>query len=133
MLVTVNYVAVLISAVAAMVLGFIWYHPKVFGNKWMSYLGKKDMTTRNPNLGYALTFLGALIMSWVLAEVLKFSAAETIPGALKIALLMWLGFTATTHLSNALFSGKKKEVYLLEQGNHLTTILVAAVILTMLK
>lgn len=130
MLVPVNYWAVLASGVAAMILGFVWYHPRVFGGKWMEYLGKKDMQLGNPNVGYALTFLGALVMSWALAEVLKFSAADTIPGALKIAFLMWLGFTATTHLSNALFSGKKTELYLLEQGNHLVTLLIAAIILT---
>lgn len=133
MLVTVNYVAVLASGVAAMILGFIWYHPQVFGGKWMMYLGKKDMKLGNPNIGYALTFVGALVMSWALAEVLKFSGADTVPSALKIAFLMWLGFTATTHLSNALFAGKKTELYVLEQGSHLATFLVAAVILTIWK
>lgn len=31
----VNYLAVLVSAIASMVLGMIWYNPSVFGNTWM--------------------------------------------------------------------------------------------------
>ena len=35
----VNYLAVVVAAVVALVIGFIWYSPPVFGNRWMAYLG----------------------------------------------------------------------------------------------
>ena len=31
----INFIAVLIAAVVPMVMGFIWYNPKVFGTIWM--------------------------------------------------------------------------------------------------
>ena len=34
----VNYLAVVVAAVVALVIGFIWYSPPVFGNRWMAYL-----------------------------------------------------------------------------------------------
>ncbi|TME70083.1 MAG: DUF1761 family protein, partial [Chloroflexi bacterium] len=34
----VNYLAVVVAAVVALVIGFIWYSPRVFGNRWMAYL-----------------------------------------------------------------------------------------------
>ncbi|HLD39833.1 MAG TPA: DUF1761 family protein, partial [Candidatus Nanoarchaeia archaeon] len=33
-----NYLAVLVAAIAAYVVGFLWYGP-VFGKKWMALMG----------------------------------------------------------------------------------------------
>ena len=51
-----NMWPVIIAAIASMILGMIWYHPKVFGNLWMKLTGvtnkdreeqkKKGMTTQ---------------------------------------------------------------------------------------
>ncbi len=35
----VNYLAVLVAAIVGMVVGFIWYSPKVFGKMWMKLSG----------------------------------------------------------------------------------------------
>jgi hypothetical protein len=35
----VNYLAVVVAEVVALVIGFVWYSPRVFGNRWMAYLG----------------------------------------------------------------------------------------------
>ena len=132
MLANVNYLAVLLSAIVMMLVGFVWYHPKVLGDTWMRLIGKSSVELGNPKSGYALTFVAALVLSWTLAEVLKFSAATTLPGALKMAFIVWLGFVASTSLTNAIFAGKKRNLYLLEQGHHLVSMLAAAVVLTWL-
>lgn len=36
----VNYLAVIVTTIAVLVLGFIWFRPNVFGNHWMAYQGK---------------------------------------------------------------------------------------------
>jgi|SRR2546429_5777822 len=131
MLVGVNYLAVVAAALAVMVVGYIWYNPKVFGNVWSKLTGRDMSKMSNPGVSYGLTMLGNLVLCWVLAEVLKFSGANTVPGALKIAGLMWLGFAATTGGINAIFSGKKRDLYLIEQAHHLVAMLVAAVVLTL--
>ena len=30
-----NFLAILVAAIAPLVLGFLWYNPKLFGNVWM--------------------------------------------------------------------------------------------------
>jgi len=35
----VNWIAVLVGAVAAYLLGWLWYSPKLFGTKWMAGVG----------------------------------------------------------------------------------------------
>ena len=132
MLVPINYFAVIVAAMVAVVIGLIWYNPAVFGKKWASLLGRDTMDLGNPKVGYALTVLGAVVMSAALAEVLKFAGATTVPGGWKIAGLVWLGFAASTGLVNAVVVGKKSELYLLEQAHHLVTLLVAAMVLVLM-
>ena len=45
-----NYLAVIVAAVVAMVIGFAWYAPPVFGTRWIAYLGTA--------LGVSFDFIG---------------------------------------------------------------------------
>ena len=36
----INWLATLVGAVIAYIVGGIWFHPKVFGGSWMKALGK---------------------------------------------------------------------------------------------
>ena len=60
-----NIVAHLLAGVAALIIGFLWYHPKTFGNAWMRGVGMTDekMGSGNMALRYGLTFLMALVIS----------------------------------------------------------------------
>ena len=35
----IKWLSVIVGAFVPMVMGFIWYNPKVFGNAWMKSLG----------------------------------------------------------------------------------------------
>ena len=56
----INPIAIPIAAVAALVVGFIWYNPKVFGNAWMQAAGMTDEQVKGGNMakifGLALVF-----------------------------------------------------------------------------
>lgn len=60
-----NIVAQLLAGVSALVVGFLWYHPKTFGNAWMRGVGMTEerMASGNMALRYGLTLLMALIIS----------------------------------------------------------------------
>ncbi len=55
----------LLAGVAALVIGFLWYHPKTFGNTWMRGVGmtEEKMASGNMALRYGLTFLMAFTIS----------------------------------------------------------------------
>lgn len=38
-MININFTVVLLSALVPLVLGFVWYHPKVFGTVWMNASG----------------------------------------------------------------------------------------------
>jgi hypothetical protein len=63
----INFLAVLVAALIPMVLGFVWYNPKVFGNAWMAATGMTHEKAKNTNMVVVLS------VSFVLALMLAFS------------------------------------------------------------
>jgi hypothetical protein len=66
----INFVILLISAIIPLLIGFIWYHPKVFGNVWMKLADISDEKLKSGNM--ALIFGVTLVFSFFLAFVLQF-------------------------------------------------------------
>ena len=60
-----NFLAIVVTALVPMNLGFIWYNSKVFGNVW---LRESQMTATKMNSGNrAVMFVASLLMSLLLA------------------------------------------------------------------
>lgn len=63
-----NPIAMLVAAISALVVGFIWYNPKVFGNAWMQAAGMTDEQVKGGNM--VKIFGLALIFAFLLATAL---------------------------------------------------------------
>jgi hypothetical protein len=130
---SVNYVAVLVAAVASMVVGFLWYGP-LFGKMWMKLSGLKEMGDKSQAArNYGLTFVGSLVMAYVLAALLSLTNTASLMEALKMALWSWLGFQATILLGTVLWEGKSWNLYFLNVSYWLVNLLVIAAVLSYLK
>jgi hypothetical protein len=68
----VNYFAILAAAVAAFVLGGLWYSPMLFGKTWMAASGVTEEQTRqgNPAKVFGIAFVWALLGAAVFAMFL---------------------------------------------------------------
>jgi len=66
---SINWLAVLLSAVSAFVLGGLWYSPLLFAKRWMKETGITEETTKNANMVkiFGLGFILAFIASFFLA------------------------------------------------------------------
>ncbi len=75
-----NFYAILVAAVAAMILGMIWYNPKVFGAIWMKEIGMSEEKARSGNLlkifGFAFLFSFMLALSLPGAVIHEIGAAQ---------------------------------------------------------
>jgi hypothetical protein len=132
----VNWLAVFVSAIAFMAVGFVWY--TVFAEQWTGYTGwTRAKIAKIPQnqmvVSYVLTFLTALLTSFVLANFLKLLQSASLGGALLGAVLVWLGFTASPGISNFAFEHRPWGLLAIVVGNTLVSMLVAAVILTLWK
>lgn len=100
----INYLAVLVAAIAAMVLGSIWYAKPVFGARWMKLVGLTDESVKQgagPAMGIAA--LSALVTAFVLAHVVDYVNADTVGAGIMTGLWMWVGFNATQLVMNSAF------------------------------
>ncbi|MCU0346000.1 MAG: DUF1761 domain-containing protein [Saprospiraceae bacterium] len=64
----INFLALLVAALVPMVLGFVWYHPKVFGTAWMAAAGMTEEKIKGSNMAliFGLSFLFALMLAFVM-------------------------------------------------------------------
>jgi hypothetical protein len=133
----VNYLAILLVAVEAMVIGMLWYGP-VFGKIWMKYMGinphdKKKMEEMKKSSGPAMaaSIVGSLVTGYVLAALINSLAVTTLAHGLLTGFLVWLGFCAPVIGTQVLYGGKPKALWIIDSGYYLVYWLLAAVTLTL--
>lgn len=130
--VTINFWAVLVAAAASMVIGSVWYSPALFGKTWMKLAGiTASDEKKGRNRGMALMVVSSLVTAYVLAYIVDYATADTFYEGVVVGFLVWLGFVATTFLMAVAFEGKSWQLYFINNGNQLLTLVTMAVILTL--
>jgi hypothetical protein len=95
----INIFAVLLATVAAMVVGFVYYHPKVLGTRWMTAIGHTpDSMGRGVKPWiYPLIIVCAFATAWVLAGAAwisqEFYGGSFLLNALVTGWILFIGFT----------------------------------------
>lgn len=64
-----NFLVVALAALIPLVTGFVWYHPKIFGNTWMKTAGLTEEGMKKGNM--AVIFLVTIVFSFLLAFALS--------------------------------------------------------------
>jgi hypothetical protein len=136
--VVINYWAVLLAAVAAIVLGSLWFGP-LFGKQWMRVIGVAmpgEITRsmkRQMAQSYTLVAIGALVMAFVMAHVLYYAAevfdAEGAIAGITAAIWMWLGFVATPLLGSVLWENRPWKYWLIVAGYWLVALCAMGAVL----
>ena len=132
---SVNYLSVFLAGVASMVVGFLWYSPMLFGNHWARAMGwdltdsaKMAEMKKGAGKSYAWSFVGSLVMAYVLAVFLGVAGGDVWQG-LCVAFWLWLGFVATVKFSDFLFSDKNVALFFINSGYQLASILAMALVI----
>ncbi len=114
----VNWLAVVLAALAGFMVGGIWYGP-LMGKSWMVAMGKTedDLKNINPAKLYGFTFLLAILASWTLAHTFA-SYAKDLSTVVKVmtAFGVALGFIVPALWTNYLFQDAKKPLFWIDAG-----------------
>lgn len=64
----INFLAILVAALATLPVGFIWYNPKVFGTIWMNETGMTEEKAKGANMFkvFGLTILFSFMIAFIL-------------------------------------------------------------------
>ncbi len=94
----INFLALALASLSTLVVGFIWYNPKVFGNIWMKEAGLKqeDMKDFNMIKIFGLSLVYAFLISFILQmlTIHQFGAFGMIGGDVALAKPSYTAFMA---------------------------------------
>lgn len=130
-----SFLSILVASVASMALGFLWYSPALFGKAWMKLKGFTETSLKEAQkkMGpmYALSWVGALIMAWVLSMVLSLTGVLDGMEAARVAFWMWFGFVAPVQMTGVVFGDKAWKLFAIDTSYQLASLVVMGVILAM--
>jgi len=128
-----NLLAIVIATVAGMLVGVIWFRPKVFGDRWQALTGVDPNKPRRPAVVFPLSFLMGAITAVTLSAAASSAVARYGGSPLVVTLVtasvLWLGFTAATAAVHYLFEGRHPAIFAINTGHQLVTALVMAVVI----
>ncbi|MGB0756838.1 MAG: DUF1761 domain-containing protein [Patescibacteria group bacterium] len=133
----INFLAILISTIAHMILGMLWYSPALFGKQWANLMGfnlddkeswkKKQADAKS---AYVVSFVGALITALVLKLLFQAAVITNFGPAILIAVMVWFGFTGPMMLNSTLFGERSVKLWAIDSIYYLVSGVVMAIILT---
>jgi hypothetical protein len=125
----VNWLAIVIAAVANMIIGTLWYGNFAFGKSWVKLSGHNMGEGMSMGPLYAMTAAAAIVqaitMSWFVAQTGANSGAA---GAI-IGLYVGLGFVATAMFAEVLFAGRHPRLYAITAGYSVVVAIVQGMII----
>lgn len=134
--VEINYWAVVLAALSTMVVGSIWYTPKVFGTLWAK-LARVDLNRKTSTKEMVWLFGSTVIASLVTAHVLAYTAFLSnqffqnafLQDTLMTAFGLWLGLTAARIYVHDAFESRRKKLTFLNVSHEFVTLMIMALII----
>lgn len=125
-----NWVVIVVAAIAQFVVGWIWYGP-LFGKTWMSMMGMSQQSMSREGMGktMVLSFVGSLVTAAVLSMLVGWMGAKTLGAGIAAGFWAWLGFVATVTLGAVLFAKMSWNLYILNNAYQLVSLAVMGAIL----
>jgi hypothetical protein len=131
----INWLALLVAAIAYFMLGALWFSKGLFGARWAGYV-KLDMNDPNLKKGVAQLMLGSFVLMVVacfgLAVIIaRINPPMDIMSGIKIGLLTGICFAVTSVSITYLYEVKPMGLHVITGGYHLVGLLIASIILVM--
>ncbi len=125
-----NWLAIVVAALAFFAVGALWYQQKVMGTRWMKAAGV-DPSKNSP---HPMIFVGTLaayfLMAMVLAMIARGIGASSFGDGLVLGLLTGVVFVGAQAWVNVTFEGRSMDLVLVNGGIGVLGHVIVAVIVT---
>jgi hypothetical protein len=131
---TINFWAVLLATASTMVIGSIWYTPRVFGAYWMDK-AKVDRDTAASRgvlpiiVTVAVSFVTAVVLAGATTITNDFYQGSYLVDALVTGTVLWAGFTAARMITHDAFEARPAGLTAVNVAHELVTVLVMALVI----
>ncbi|MEO6505334.1 MAG: DUF1761 domain-containing protein [Terrimesophilobacter sp.] len=127
----INIWAVLVATLSTMVVGTIWYTPRVFGSWWEK--AARVEAPANAVRAIVITVIVSFVSAWVLAGAAaiaqEFYGGSFLVNSLVTAIILWAGFTAARFVTHDAFENRPPALTVLNISHELVTYAVMALII----
>lgn len=125
-----NHWALIVSAVFLWLLGAFWYSPLLFAKPWTEIVGRKSgEKPKGVVHGMVASFIGDLLLAFVLAHIIGWSGADSVGWGLFIGFLCWLGFVVAPLYPQRIYEGRPFKYFAINSGYWLVGFLGVGTIL----
>jgi hypothetical protein len=130
-----NWWAILVSALAALVIGFVWFAPPALGGVWARNVSRYAGIPENEVLAGSIVaptakwFLTMLVNAIVLALAVEAVGADSALDGVVLGIALWLGIGATLSTWPPIFARMPWQWWLLNNGAFLLMQVVMGAIL----
>lgn len=129
-----NWLAVIVAALAYFAVGAVWYAPPVFGNMWM---GAGGTTREQADEGsgpavYAVPLIGSVLSAIALGMLAAVSGTDTLSEGIVLGFVAAVGFALSISLVTATFESTKPNPMLwgaVNAGYHIVGTVIAGAII----
>jgi len=130
----INYLAVLVSAIAYFAIGALWYSPVLFGKMWMEAKNVQPDPNRSGMAKlFITTFILNLLCVFIAATFVSALGANSVADGINLGVRIALGFAVSTMGINYMYDNKPAKLFWIDSGYHIVGIVVAAIILSVWK
>jgi hypothetical protein len=133
---TVNWLSILVAAVAAWLFGAVYYG--ALGTFWVEAQGKTMEQFKaeqaakigkfSAQLPFIVAFLAQFIMAWALYGILTHMNLFTLRAGIISGALIWFGFVLTTMCVNYAFSGRRPMLVVIDAAHWLGVLIIIGAI-----
>jgi hypothetical protein len=132
-MIEVTFFPILAAGIVSAVIGFVWYHPRVFGSAWMRMSNITPEMAERGKKRMPLYASFALLASMLAAYVMNYFGIAwgvyDVVGAIELGIWSWIGFVVPTMLGMVLWEHKPFSLYLINAGYWLVSFVVMAIVL----
>jgi len=125
----VNWLAIIIAAVANMVIGFLWYGTWAFGKSWIKLSGRTMGEGMQPGPLYALTAVAAVVQAITIAWFVGQTGANSGAAGAIVGLYIGMGIVAAAMFAEVLFAGRHPRLFAIIAGYSVLALVVQGAII----
>jgi hypothetical protein len=131
----VNYLAVLVAAIAVFVLGWLWYSPLLFYKPWMRARGMDPAVAmagaKMPGGKLVIELVRCIVLAYIIAHLVAALGVNSWLGAVHLGFFLWIGFPVILLVGSILWENTPVKVAAIHAGDWLVKLLVIPIIVSM--
>ena len=125
-----NYIAIVFAAIAANVIGALWYSKLMFANAWLPLVGKtEEEVSGEPSVvPFVVSIASSILLAFVLAILIDQIGGGVNTGVI-VGAIAGVGIFAMGDAPHAAFVGRPPMLYLIDAGQSSTSMIAMGAII----